>query len=195
MRRIGLAVILALSLFLGALVADAQQASRIYRVGFLATTTQGNELSPVAALRDGLRDLGYVEGRNLAIEYRWADDKYPARLRHDSHRCSRGILRGVQPPLMPCYLDSKSEFEAYRSASRIWDPLRPTARCSRHPKTGAAEISRHRRRHDQAWNTRRRARPAPRGSARRGTRRSGGVGDAEFKRRCRARPQNWRPRP
>jgi len=73
---LGLAVIFTLGLFLVALAADAQQASRTYRVGFLATTTQGNELSPVAALREGLRDLGYVEGRNLAIEYRWADDKY-----------------------------------------------------------------------------------------------------------------------
>ena len=102
MRRIGLAVILAVGLFAAVILAvglyatgrhspfkgnaiksDAplaiqaqpeQQASRTYRIGVLGSTLRQND--SVATFRQGLRDLGYIEGRNLVIEYRGADDKY-----------------------------------------------------------------------------------------------------------------------
>src|SRR5262245_44445245 len=74
MRRIGLAVALIFSLALASLVAEAQQASRTYRIGVLGSTLRQDD--SVATFRQGLRDLGYIEGRNLVIEYRWADDKY-----------------------------------------------------------------------------------------------------------------------
>jgi hypothetical protein len=59
--------------------ARAQQSAKIHRVGFL---WDGPTVFPDAleAFRGGLRDLGYVEGRNLVIEYRWAEGK-PARMR------------------------------------------------------------------------------------------------------------------
>ncbi len=57
------------------LVAEAQQAAKIARIGYLspslATSPHLRE-----AFRQGLRDLGYVEGRNLVIEYRDAEGKY-----------------------------------------------------------------------------------------------------------------------
>ena len=57
--------------------ADAQPASRVFRIG-----TLGNENTPVwEGLRQGLRDLGYVEGRNITTEARWSDgspDRLPA---------------------------------------------------------------------------------------------------------------------
>jgi putative ABC transport system substrate-binding protein len=49
-------------------VAHAQQASKIARIGYLASSFANQ--GPIEAFRQGLRDLGYVEGRNVLIEYR-----------------------------------------------------------------------------------------------------------------------------
>src|SRR5262249_60513196 len=54
----------------------AQQPGKVHRIGYLAATTASAHARYVEALRLGLHDLGYVEGENLAIEYRWAEDKY-----------------------------------------------------------------------------------------------------------------------
>src|SRR5262245_3564621 len=74
MRRIGFAVVLALNL-LAPLVAPAQQTARIGYLTLKLDTIPQNRV----AFRQGLRDLGYVEGRNLVIEYRDAEGK-PERL-------------------------------------------------------------------------------------------------------------------
>ncbi len=79
MRLIGLAVVLAVSLVLAPLAAHAQQASKGYRIGFLGDSPAAFS-EPTEAFRQGLRDLGYVEGRNITIEYRWAEGK-PERMR------------------------------------------------------------------------------------------------------------------
>jgi len=55
---------------------SAQPAGKIRRIGFLGTGTAAGTAGWLEAFRDGLRDLGYVEGRNLSIEYRWADGQY-----------------------------------------------------------------------------------------------------------------------
>jgi len=63
----------------GALIATVRaasaqpQAAKVYRVGFLGTTSASEFAGRVDALRAGLRDLGYVEGKNIVIEFRWAD--------------------------------------------------------------------------------------------------------------------------
>jgi putative ABC transport system substrate-binding protein len=54
----------------------AQQQGKIWRIGFLGTASASGFARRVEALREGLRDLGYVEGKNLVIEFRWADGKY-----------------------------------------------------------------------------------------------------------------------
>jgi putative ABC transport system substrate-binding protein len=59
--------------------ADAQQAGKVHRIGFLWDSPAVFP-DAVEAFRQGLRDLGYVEGRNIAIEYRWAEGK-PERMR------------------------------------------------------------------------------------------------------------------
>jgi len=56
--------------------ASLAQSARIPRIGFLGSSSAAGYASRVEALRTGLRDLGYVEGRNIAIEFRWADGKY-----------------------------------------------------------------------------------------------------------------------
>ena len=68
-------VIVALGLLIAPLTAGAQPAERVYRVGFLGMQ-MGPEDPPFwEALRAGLREHGYVEGRNLALEFRWAEGK------------------------------------------------------------------------------------------------------------------------
>ena len=57
-------------------IARAQQARRIARVGFLGNSTAALEANLIGPFREGLRELGYQEGRNIVIEYRWAEGKY-----------------------------------------------------------------------------------------------------------------------
>ena len=45
-------------------------------IGYLGISSPGSFAEVVAAFRDGLREAGYVEGQNLAIEYRWAEGQY-----------------------------------------------------------------------------------------------------------------------
>ena len=75
MRLIGLAVVLTLSLALAPLAAEAQQPASPQRIGVLLVL-----LSPagmeVQAFRQGLREAGYVEGRNVLIELRSANGDY-----------------------------------------------------------------------------------------------------------------------
>jgi len=61
------------------LAAVAQPAGKVYRIGFLWDSPAAFP-DAIEAFRQGLRDLGYVEGRNIAIEYRWAEGK-PERMR------------------------------------------------------------------------------------------------------------------
>jgi putative ABC transport system substrate-binding protein len=81
MRLIGLAVVLALSLALAPHVAEAQQVGKVYRVGVLRIDSPRQPYTSryIEDLRQGLRDLGYVEGQNLVVEVRWAEGR-PERL-------------------------------------------------------------------------------------------------------------------
>ena len=56
------------------LAASAQ--SKIPRIGFMGNSTAALEANLIDAFREGLREHGYEEGRNIVIEYRWADGKY-----------------------------------------------------------------------------------------------------------------------
>jgi putative tryptophan/tyrosine transport system substrate-binding protein len=53
----------------------AQQA-KVARIGFLGLVSAPSHAPRVAALRTGLRDLGWIEGRNILIEFRWAEGNY-----------------------------------------------------------------------------------------------------------------------
>jgi ABC-type uncharacterized transport system substrate-binding protein len=56
--------------------AEAQQPTKVPRIGFLGNSTAALEENLVEPFRQGLHDLGYVEGKNILIEYRWAEGKY-----------------------------------------------------------------------------------------------------------------------
>lgn len=70
-RLIGLATSVALLLLIPSFAALGQQTGRVPRIGVM-TSYSPEEPNPAYALRDGLRELGYVEGHNIAIEWRWA---------------------------------------------------------------------------------------------------------------------------
>jgi putative ABC transport system substrate-binding protein len=50
--------------------------SKIFRIGFVGLPTADSLPKRPEAFRAGLRDLGYEEGRNIVIEFRWADGHY-----------------------------------------------------------------------------------------------------------------------
>ncbi len=72
MRRRELLEFAGTAFFAWPLVARAQQQAKIARLGFLSFGTPAASANRVEALREGLRDLGYVEGKNLVIEFRWS---------------------------------------------------------------------------------------------------------------------------
>ena len=74
-RRIGLLVTLALGFLVGPLATAAPPVARGPRIGFLSPRSATDLALSLEAFRQGLRELGYVEGQNLAIEYRFADDR------------------------------------------------------------------------------------------------------------------------
>ena len=51
-------------------------AGKVPRVGFLGVATAAGYARQVEAMRQGFRDLGYIEGQTLIIEYRWAEGRY-----------------------------------------------------------------------------------------------------------------------
>src|SRR5436190_21118674 len=63
------------SLLAASLAARAQQGGKIYRIGILEPIPAAQNAANLDALRKGLRELDYVEGRNLVIEYRSADGR------------------------------------------------------------------------------------------------------------------------
>jgi putative tryptophan/tyrosine transport system substrate-binding protein len=58
------------------LPARAQEPEKVARIGFLGAISAGDLGKHLDALRQGLRDLGYAEGKDIVIEYRWAEGKY-----------------------------------------------------------------------------------------------------------------------
>jgi len=55
--------------------AEAQQPKKVPRVGWLFSVSASSAADRVEAFRQGLRELGYVEGKNIVIEYRYAESK------------------------------------------------------------------------------------------------------------------------
>jgi putative ABC transport system substrate-binding protein len=68
--------LLGLALLPFAAAAAAQQAAKAHRVGFLGASSPTANKDRLDAFKQGLRDLGYAEGRNILIEYRWAVGDY-----------------------------------------------------------------------------------------------------------------------
>src|SRR5688572_22830741 len=85
-RRLALSALLSAFSLVGAMlfalcsVAEAQQAKKVPRIGWLSGGDSNSSRSQAEGFRQGLRELGYVEGQNILLEYRWAEgnsDRYP----------------------------------------------------------------------------------------------------------------------
>ena len=68
--------LLAAGALLAAPLVRAQQPGKVYRIGFLGNSTAAIEANLVGPFREGLKELGYIEGQNTRIEYRWAEGRY-----------------------------------------------------------------------------------------------------------------------
>ena len=69
--------LIAAGAFLSAPIAESQQAPKIYRIGYLSSASPSSPIS-FDALRQSLRELGYVEGRNISFEARWTEGNVAA---------------------------------------------------------------------------------------------------------------------
>jgi putative ABC transport system substrate-binding protein len=72
---VGVIGILTLNLLAAPLVTDAQLRGKVYRIGLLSASSPLSTHANVEAFQQGLRALGYVEGQNMVIEYRYAEGK------------------------------------------------------------------------------------------------------------------------
>src|SRR6516165_3714618 len=90
------------------LAARAQQA-RMSRIGYLGSGPASAWTTRVEALRAGLRDLGWVEGKNMVIEFRWADkvDELPAL-----------AAELVRQPVDVIFANASTQVEAARQATQ-----------------------------------------------------------------------------
>jgi putative ABC transport system substrate-binding protein len=91
------------------LAAHAQQPARMSRIGYLGSGPASAWAARVEALRAGLRDLGWVEGKNIVIEFRWADkvDELPAL-----------AAALVDLPVDVIFANSSTQVEAARQATQ-----------------------------------------------------------------------------
>ena len=69
-RQIALLLLIVLMLVTYCLPADAQQPKKVHKVGYLTNDSVAVDMPRRNAFRQGLRDLGYIEGQNIVIEYR-----------------------------------------------------------------------------------------------------------------------------
>jgi putative ABC transport system substrate-binding protein len=91
------------------LAARAQQSAQVARMGFLGLAPAAAWADPIEALRARLRDLGYIEGKNLVIEWRWAEN---------ANQLSELAAQLVHMDVDLIFAYSSTEVEAARQATR-----------------------------------------------------------------------------
>ena len=76
MRIVSLRSILVVAMLLaGGAIAQGQQPKKVPRIGYLSSVDAATESTRAEAIRLALRERGYIEGQNIAIEYRYAEGK------------------------------------------------------------------------------------------------------------------------
>jgi putative tryptophan/tyrosine transport system substrate-binding protein len=100
--------------------AVAAQQSAIPVIGFLDATTPVETVYRVSAFRDGLKEAGFIDGHNVAIEFRWAEnklDRLPALAADLAHR-QVAVIVGPITALRVARAASNNEFTAIHTGSR-----------------------------------------------------------------------------
>ena len=80
MKKAVLSILSVVVLLAVAVIAGAQQAKKVARIGYLSGDDSARESARSEAIRRALRELGYIEGQNIAFEYRYAEgerDRFP----------------------------------------------------------------------------------------------------------------------
>src|SRR5215469_13458199 len=81
MKRIFICLALCAMLFALSVPVEAQQSGKVFRIGFLDVSTASGSAVLLDAFRQELSKLGWIEGKNIAIEYRFAGSKGAERLK------------------------------------------------------------------------------------------------------------------
>jgi putative ABC transport system substrate-binding protein len=68
-------IVVAVMLLAVAIIAEAQQPKKVFRIGYLSNADAATDSARAAAIRLALRELDYIEGQNIAIEYRYAEGR------------------------------------------------------------------------------------------------------------------------
>ena len=122
-RTVGIVISLSLSLLTVPFAATTQQAEGAVTIGYLGNASPSLEADLVDAFLEGLRQLGYVEGQNLVIRYRWAEDsRNGMRFSHASLSVSSRTSSSrpaPQAPLQPSTRPSPSR-SSPRSLGTRW---------------------------------------------------------------------------
>jgi putative ABC transport system substrate-binding protein len=98
-RTIALILTLALGMLAAPLAADGQQKGKVYRIGFMSTSSYEAAGRPLQVFLRALKELGWVEGQNLLIEWRWAEgnlERLPA-FAAELVRLNVDLIVAVQP--------------------------------------------------------------------------------------------------
>ena len=103
-------ILVAVVLLALGVTAEAQQPKKVPRIGYLSSADPATESTRSEAIRLALRELGYIEGQNIAIEYRYAEgklDRLPelaaelVRLKVDIIVVAGGNRRSGRPRMRP----------------------------------------------------------------------------------------------
>src|SRR5215831_1643246 len=75
MKKAAVPILVAVILLTVAVVTEAQQPTKVPRIGYLSAVDAATDSARAGGLRLALHELGYIEGQNIAIEYRFAEGK------------------------------------------------------------------------------------------------------------------------
>src|SRR5262249_18903502 len=75
MKKAAVPILVAVILLTVAVVTEAQQPTKVPRIGYLSSVDRPTDLPRAEGFRRGLRELGYIEGQTIAIEYRYAEER------------------------------------------------------------------------------------------------------------------------
>src|SRR5262245_58067543 len=75
MKKAAVPILVAVIMLTVAVVTEAQQPTKVPRIGYLSPTDAATDSPRAEGIRLALRELGYIEGQNIAIEYRYGDGR------------------------------------------------------------------------------------------------------------------------